>query len=101
VRQVSRRLTEGDVEVTAEVDMESTQEFEIRSDIASNCTGTWWNEDPKFTRHQVRLFESKFFVKTGQNITLRKVFMFRKSGSGWRCDVQSIKPVEDVFFTSR
>jgi hypothetical protein len=59
--------------VLAEIDMESIQEFEVRSDTASNCTGTWW----------------------------KKEFSFQKNDFGWRCLIDSMKPVEDAVLTNR
>ena len=52
IRPVTARGQSDDYVMFAEIEMESIQEFEVRSDIAQNCTGTWWKEDPKFTRYQ-------------------------------------------------
>ena len=96
IRQLSKRGAGNDAVLVAEVDMETIQEFEVRSDTAINCTGTWWREDPQFTRHQLSFPESKYFVKVGQLLTLRKTFTFQKNDFGWRCQVQSMKPVENA-----
>lgn len=96
IRQLSKRGARNDAVLVAEVDLETIQEFEVRSDTAINCTGTWWREDPQFTRHQLSFPESKYFVKVGQLLTLRKTFAFQKNDFGWRCQVQSMKPVENA-----
>jgi hypothetical protein len=96
IRQLSKRGAGNDAVLVAEVDLETIQEFEVRSDTAINCTGTWWREDPQFTRHQLSFPESKYFVKVGQLLTLRKTFTFQKNDFGWRCQVQSMKPVENA-----
>jgi hypothetical protein len=85
----------------AEIEMESIQEFEVRSEIAQNCTGTWWKEDPQYTRYQFSFPEAKYFVKVGQLLSVRKVLSFKKNDYGWRCQVQSMKPVEDATLINR
>lgn len=96
IRELSKRGGGNDSVLVAEIDMETIQEFEVRSDTAVNCTGTWWREDPEFTRHQLSFPESKYFVKIGQILTLRKTFVFQKNDFGWRCQVQTMKPVENA-----
>src|SRR5262249_20494047 len=101
VPQVDSRIGSSDADVVAELDLVSTREFEVRSDIATICMGTWWGEDPQFTRHQVGFAESKFFVKVGQLLTIRKSFVFRRTESGWRCQIDSMKPIESASWASQ
>jgi hypothetical protein len=101
IRQLTKRGQGNDAVLVAEVDMETIQEFEVRSDTATNCTGTWWKEDPQYTRHQLSFPESKYFVRVGQLLTLRKTFTFQKNDFGWRCQMQTMKPVEDAVLVNR
>jgi hypothetical protein len=100
IKEIKQLETRGQSDapvVVAEIELESVQEFEVRSDIASNCTGTWWKEDPQYTRYQFSFPEAKYFVKVGQHLTIRKTFPFKRNDFGWRCQVQSMKPIDDAF----
>lgn len=97
IRKLSNRGAGNNAVLVAEIDFETIQEFEVRSTIATNCTGTWWKEDPRVTRRQFSFPEVKHFVKAGQVLTLRKTFVFQRNDFGWRCEVPSMKPVEDAF----
>jgi hypothetical protein len=101
IRPVTTRGQTDDYVMFAEIEMESIQEFEVRSDIAQNCTGTWWKEDPKFTRYQFSFPEAKYFVKVGQLLSVKKMMSFKKNDFGWRCQVQSMKPVEEATVINR
>jgi hypothetical protein len=97
IRRIESRGETDSPVVVADIAMESIQEFEVRSNTAADCTGTWWKEGTKSTRYQFSFPEAKYFVKVGQRFTIRKTFPFKRNDFGWRCQVQSMKPLDDIF----
>lgn len=103
VRQIDRRVDrdQGSAVVIAEIDLRVLKTFDAtESQVTRQCTGTRWG----MAREKVRSLPGTFgFGRSflvGQELMVRKSFLFQKFESGWRCATTDFGPLEAAFYTN-
>jgi uncharacterized protein YecT (DUF1311 family) len=97
VLQIDDESTAQEALVTAAVEMIVLSPFVVCSPIASSCTGTCW--DPKTGKPNPAPGSRDAFA-VAHRVQIGKTFTFQKTAGGWRCDTNSLHPVDFGLATS-
>lgn len=99
VRQVDRRVDRGTAVVIADIDLRVLKSFDATgSQVALQCTGTYWSMAPEKVRSLPSPLGIGAGFLVGQELKVRKAFVFQKFESGWRCATAELIPLEQAFY---